>query len=456
MASPRLKLKTNDKVSANTLDKAQAAKEYIERKYSKLKETEEERKNEWGELQKKMSELQLSTTEQSLIKNEILHKEAQVLREQRQKVTVFDFESISIIGKGAFGEVRVVRHKQTREVLALKKMSKSEMILKNQLQHVKAERDILVNACNEWIVGLKYSFQDDSFLYLVMEYLPGGDLMNLLIKKSVLTEEEARFYTAEMVLAVESVHLLNYIHRDLKPDNILLDKNGHIKLSDFGLSKCAEINTADYQRNLERRAEVRKNRKLAYSTVGTPDYIAPEVFSKQGYDETVDWWSIGVILFEMLVGYPPFYADKPVETCHKVVAWQKHFVIPKEARLSPSATDLIRKLIAPARDRVKSAADLKTHQFFRGVNWRDIKNSKAPNAPVIRGDVDVSNFDKIEESEPFYPANIAKKKKRKDQNFVGYTFKKELERSKSGISTALAELDSIRNNVLKTSNSRYL
>ena len=198
MASPRLKLKFNDKISSNTLDKAQAAKQYIERKYSKLKENEEERKSEWKELQKKMTELQLTVTEKNLIKHEIMHKEAIIQREQRQKIGITDFEPISIIGKGAFGEVRVVRHKKTNEVLALKKMNKSEMILKNQMQHIKAERDILANSINPWIVGLKYSFQDDFFLYLVMEYLPGGDLMNLLIKKNVLSEEEARFYTAEM------------------------------------------------------------------------------------------------------------------------------------------------------------------------------------------------------------------------------------------------------------------
>ena len=288
MASPRLKIKNNDKISTKALDKAKTAKEYIERKYSKLKENEEERKLEWEELQKKMSELHLTATEQNLIKEEILHKEALMNRQKRQKITIFDFESISIIGKGAFGEVRVVSHKKTKEILALKKMNKNEMLCKNQMQHVKAERDILANAANPWIVGLKYSFQDESFLYLVMEYLQGGDLMNLLIKKSVLTEEETRFYIAELILAVESVHLMNYIHRDLKPDNILIDRNGHIKLSDFGLSKNAEINTNDYQKNVERRAEIRRNKKLAYSTVGTPDYIAPEVFSKQGYDETVD------------------------------------------------------------------------------------------------------------------------------------------------------------------------
>ena len=288
-----------------------------------------------------------------------------------------------------------------------------------------------------------------------MEYLPGGDLMNLLIKKSVLSEEEARFYAAEMILAVESVHKLNYIHRDLKPDNILIDRTGHIKLSDFGLSKSVEISGKDYQKTVERRAETRKNRKLAYSTVGTPDYIAPEVFNKQGYDETVDWWSIGVILYEMLVGYPPFYADKPVETCHKVVAWQKHFSIPKEARLNYAAQDLIRKLIAPAHERAKNVCEIKNHLFFRGIDWDNIRNIRPPNVPVVKSEVDTSNFDQIEETEPFYPEK-PKKSKKKDQNFVGFTFKRELERSKSGLTTALAELESMRKAMLKASNSRYL
>ena len=158
----------------------------------------------------------------------------------------------------------------------------------------------------------------------------------------------------------------------------------------------------------------------------------------------------------MLVGYPPFYADKPVETCHKVVAWQKHFAIPKEARLSAPAQDLIRRLIAPAQERAKNVSELKTHPFFRGINWDNIKNIRAPNIPVVRSDIDTSNFDKIEETEPFYPADKGKKPKKKDQNFVGFTFKRQLERSSSGLSTALADLDVMRKNILKTSNSRYV
>ena len=143
---------------------------------------------------------------------------------------------MSIIGRGAFGEVRICRHRQTGEVIAMKKMKKDEMDIKNQIEHIKAERDVLVKAKNEWIVDLKQSFQDSHYLYLIMEFLAGGDLMTLLMRKDVLTEEESRFYIAETILAIESVHKHNYIHRDLKPDNILLDKDGHVKLTDFGCS----------------------------------------------------------------------------------------------------------------------------------------------------------------------------------------------------------------------------
>ena len=160
-------------------------------------------------------------------------------------MTIREFESIAIIGKGAFGEVRICRHIQNDyEIFAIKKMKKEEMHTKNQIHHIRADRDVLSEAHNEWIVDLKYSFQvynnfikDDYYLYLVMEFLPGGDLMTLLMTKDILTEDEARFYAAELVLAIESVHKLKCIHRDLKPDNVLIRKNGHIKLSDFGLSK---------------------------------------------------------------------------------------------------------------------------------------------------------------------------------------------------------------------------
>ena len=163
------------------------------------------------------------------------------MRQARKKMSITEFEPLTIIGRGAFGEVRVCRQISTGNIAAIKKMRKEDMLNKNQLMHVRTEKEIMT-ASNPWIVKLKYSFQDEFFLYLVMEFLPGGDLMNLLMKKEILTEDEARFYTAEMILAVDSVHKLNCIHRDLKPDNILIDKNGHIQLSDFGLAKIADKN----------------------------------------------------------------------------------------------------------------------------------------------------------------------------------------------------------------------
>ena len=153
-----------------------------------------------------------------------------------------------------------------------------------------------------------------------MEYMVGGDLMTLLMKKDILSEEEAKFYIAELVLAVDSIHKMNYIHRDLKPDNILIDRKGHLKLSDFGLCKYTEIKPKiDFGVRITQAkpilSKISRKRQLALSTVGTPDYIAPEVFSQQGYTEIVDWWSVGVMLFEMVVGYPPFFSDDPQTTC---------------------------------------------------------------------------------------------------------------------------------------------
>jgi len=215
-------------------------------------------------------------------------------------------------------------------------MLKADMIKKNQMAHVRAERDVLSVAKSDWIVELKCSFQDEKYLYLVMEFLQGGDLMTLLMQKDILTEDEARFYIAETILAVENVHTLQYIHRDLKPDNLIIGKDGHVKLSDFGLSKHVELKTGGMTTEKIRpeaepapmmqsqdsrlsamnkilqakRQDYKNKRVLAHTMVGTPDYIAPEVFGKCGYNETVDWWSVGAILFEMLVGYPPFYSEK--------------------------------------------------------------------------------------------------------------------------------------------------
>ena len=338
----------------------------------------------WQESQARTAEMirvvdamHIDPEKQKQLKQRIDQQQSDVLLQQkRAKLGVKDFETVAIIGRGAFGEVRVVRKRDTKEIFAMKIMKKSEMIKKGQEQHIKAERDLLSLVDNPYVVNLLFSFQDPKNLYLVMEYLQGGDLMNILMKYDVLTEEQTRFYVAETALAIRSVHELNYVHRDLKPDNVLLDRTGHVKLSDFGL--CKTFIEAEplpylqqYQEEAKRgvqgapvdaqRAKYNRNRKLMYSTVGTPDYIAPEVFAQTGYGIECDWWSLGVIMFECLVGYPPFYADDPMSTCRKIVNWRKTLVFPDEANLSEEAEDLIRKLICDASER---------------LNWEQIKAHK--------------------------------------------------------------------------------
>lgn len=297
-----------------------------------------------AELNSKLADESLTAEEREKMLEEHRKAESAEMRASRKKVGVSDFESLAMIGKGAFGEVRLVRQKDTGEIFAMKSMFKDAMVAKNQVAHVAAERDVLAatgtasaDASAPWVVDLHYSFQDDVNLYLVMEFLVGGDMMTLLIKEDIFTEEAVRFFAAEAVLAIQSVHDLGYIHRDLKPDNVLLDHKGHLRLTDLGLctkvdedipsdevihSSAAAAGTAAASSGAaavdDVRKKYRRDRKLAYSTVGTPDYIAPEVLSKKGYGKEADWWSLGVILFECLAGYPPFYADDPVSTCRKV------------------------------------------------------------------------------------------------------------------------------------------
>ena len=386
-------------------------------------------------------------------------------------MTIYEFIPLTIIGRGAFGEVRVCRQKSTGDIVAIKKMRKEDMISKNQLMHVRTEKEILT-ADNPWIVKLKYSFQDDYFLYLVMDFLPGGDLMNLLMKKDILTEDEARFYTAEMILAVDSVHKLNCIHRDLKPDNILIDKKGHIQLSDFGLSKIAEKNFFPMtETNIDQVKSnnkddpitlIKKNsnknissinslknkkrtRLMAYSTVGTPDYIAPEVFGQNGYGQEVDWWSIGVMFFEMVVGYPPFFSENPSDTCKKILKWKQYFSIPNDANLSPEAKSLIKSLVTTPENRLgyNGVEEIKKHPFFKGINWDNIRNVKAPFIPDIKNDYDTKYFDTFPEQESFYPPE-SKKRKRKDINYAGYTFNRDIENMKDGFIQALEVLEVVK------------
>lgn len=197
------------------------------------------------------------------------------------------------------------------------------------MEHIRAERDVMTLADRQWVVTLHYTFQDDVKLYMIMEFCSGGDLMGLLIRKDIFSEAATKFFICEMILGISSLHKIGYIHRDLKPDNFLISSKGHIKLADMGLCKRID-RTIHITKNLSHRDSIdegdscdatlrtHRSRELAYSTVGTADYVAPEVFDEKGYGKVVDWWSLGVIMFEMLAGYPPFCADTSQLTCKKV------------------------------------------------------------------------------------------------------------------------------------------
>uniref|UniRef100_A0A8C1AIM3 Rho-associated protein kinase 1 n=2 Tax=Cyprinus carpio TaxID=7962 RepID=A0A8C1AIM3_CYPCA len=308
------------------------------------------------------------------------------IRELRMKAV--DYEVVKVIGRGAFGEVQLVRHKDTRKVYAMKLLSKFEMIKRSDSAFFWEERDIMAFANSNWVVQLFYAFQDDRYLYMVMEYMPGGDLVNLMSNYDV-PEKWARFYTAEVVLALDCIHSMGFIHRDVKPDNMLLDKAGHLKLADFGT--CMKMNKDGMVR--------------CDTAVGTPDYISPEVLKSQGgdgyYGRECDWWSVGVFLYEMLVGDTPFYADSLVGTYSKIMNHKNALTFPDDSDISKDAKSLICAFLTDREVRLgrNGVDEIKRHSFFKNDQWawENIRETAAPVVPELSSDVDTSNFDDIEE-----------------------------------------------------------
>ncbi|OQS05764.1 kinase [Thraustotheca clavata] len=404
-----------EEISTTTREKASVTKAYLEQKYAIMKKEREESRMRRSVLEQKMQSLKLEEPAKESYRAELRNQELHQMRQQRKRLSIADFQSLAVVGRGAFGEVRLVRKKDSGEVFALKSMLKSSMVMKNQVGHVRAERDILAMADNEceWLVTLQYSFQDTNRLYMVMEYLPGGDLMGLLIKEDKLNEMTTRFYAAEMVMAIESVHELGYIHRDIKPDNVLLDAFGHIKLTDLGLCKKMDVasheilpittHTVDdsSQPINDRTRPYNRNREVAFSTVGTPDYIAPEVLLQQGYGKECDWWSMGVILFECLIGYPPFNADDPMSTCRKIVNWKHTLVFPSESlqTLSANCIDFIRRLICSADMRL-DLKHIKAHPWFAGIEWKNLRTNPSPHVPPRGGSEFQDTMNKLQHLDP--------------------------------------------------------
>ncbi|XP_015340544.1 microtubule-associated serine/threonine-protein kinase 2 isoform X4 [Marmota marmota marmota] len=304
-----------------------------------------------------------------------------------------DFETIKLISNGAYGAVFLVRHKSTRQRFAMKKINKQNLILRNQIQQAFVERDILTFAENPFVVSMFCSFETKRHLCMVMEYVEGGDCATLLKNIGALPVDMVRLYFAETVLALEYLHNYGIVHRDLKPDNLLITSMGHIKLTDFGLSKIGlmSLTTNLYEGHIEKDAREFLDKQVC----GTPEYIAPEVILRQGYGKPVDWWAMGIILYEFLVGCVPFFGDTPEELFGQVIS--DEIVWPEgEDALPPDAQDLTSKLLHQnplERLGTGSTYEVKQHPFFTGLDWTGLLRQKAEFIPQLESEDDTSYFD---------------------------------------------------------------
>ncbi|XP_054137765.1 microtubule-associated serine/threonine-protein kinase 4 isoform X3 [Melozone crissalis] len=304
-----------------------------------------------------------------------------------------DFETIKLISNGAYGAVYFVRHKETRQRFAMKKINKQNLILRNQIQQAFVERDILTFAENPFVVSMYCSFETRRHLCMVMEYVEGGDCATLMKNMGPLPVDMARMYFAETVLALEYLHNYGIVHRDLKPDNLLVTSMGHIKLTDFGLSKVGlmSLTTNLYEGHIEKDAREFLDKQVC----GTPEYIAPEVILRQGYGKPVDWWAMGIILYEFLVGCVPFFGDTPEELFGQVISDEINWPEKDEAP-PPDAQDLITLLLRQnplERLGTGGAYEVKQHQFFRSLDWNSLLRQKAEFIPQLESEDDTSYFD---------------------------------------------------------------
>ena len=326
--------------------------------------------------------------------NEKDNQSADISSEVVKQPSEEDYETIKLISNGAYGAVYLVRHNQSRQRFAMKKINKQNLLLRNQVEQVFAERDIMSFTDNPFVVSMFCSFETKRYLCLVMEYVEGGDCATLLKNMGPFPLDLARLYFAETVLAVEYLHSFGVVHRDLKPDNLLITALGHIKLTDFGLSKMGLMNLAT---SLSEGYLDRDTKQFTDKQVfGTPEYLAPEVVLRQGYGRTVDWWSLGVILYEFLIGCVPFFGETPEELFAHVINDEIEWPDEDDWPLSDESKDIISQLLQHSPiDRLGAggAHEVKDHPFFDGINWEALLRQKAEFVPQLEGEDDTSYFD---------------------------------------------------------------
>jgi RAC serine/threonine-protein kinase len=325
------------------------------------------------------------------------------------KVGIDDFIKLKVVGKGAFGKVYLVKKKDNDQVFAMKMLNKKEIRDRDEIEHTLAEKSVLSKVKHPFLAGLYYSFQSDNNLYFVMDFINGGELFHHLSIEGSFHEDRAKFYAAEILLGLEYLHNTGVIYRDLKPENLLLNYQGHVIITDFGLSK-----------------EGLDKSKTTKTFCGTPEYLAPEIIKGEDYTFAVDWWSLGTLLFEMINGLPPFYVSDNEELMYEKILYAP-LEIPDT--FSDDAKDLISKLLD--RDpnlRLKDPSLIKRHPFFRGLDFEKLEKKEVPPpfVPDVQSPDDVGNIDSEFLEESIGSDDEKKKTKDKDsENFIGFTFQKQ-------------------------------
>ena len=386
-------------INHKTMDKVKLGTSVIERKY-KLKETQYiNHENLYDKINIYLNSIiNISEQEKEELKLLVFKKISKYKRLLRQKISEKRFEIINNLGNGSLGNVKLVRDKLNNKLFAMKKLDIPEILRNSQLYHVKIEKDILsMNNNNIWQTKLNYSFIEGDYLYYIIDYCPGGDLLHYIDSKENLTEKEAKFYIAELILGVDNLHKNNCIHRDIKPENIFIDKYGHLKLGDFGLSILSNNIMYPYtykwkDNNDEKNGEKNdiKNinnlkKIIGFTKVGSLLYVAPEVLENKSYGEEVDWWSVGIIFYEMLIGFTPFFEGTQYEIIEKIKNFKKYLKIPKhiENNISIEAKKLIFDFLEDKEKRLGNGGieEIKKHPFFKGFDWDNIRNVKPPFVP---------------------------------------------------------------------------
>eukprot|EP00033_Pygsuia_biforma_P001366 GCRY01001547.1.p1 GENE.GCRY01001547.1~~GCRY01001547.1.p1 ORF type:complete len:369 (+),score=53.60 GCRY01001547.1:190-1296(+) len=298
--------------------------------------------------------------------------------EDTLEMSLRDFDFLETLGTGTFGKVSLVRHKTLGKYYAMKQLNKIDVVRLKQVEHTINEKEILISLRNPFIVNLLRTFQDEENLFMLMEYVPGGELFSHLRRVGAFDLQTTIFYASEIVHAFDYMHSKDIIYRDLKPENILLDKTGHVKITDFGFAK--------------------RCRDKTWTLCGTPEYLAPEIITTKGHGKGADWWALGILIYEMLAGYPPFFDDSPFCIYEKILAGRIHF----PSHFDPVSRDLIKQLLtADLTKRLgcmrMGAEDVKRHKFFEGVVWDSnfLLRRRAPLIPAYRGEGDTSNFEEF-------------------------------------------------------------